>query len=205
MSPEKGVKKVTISHLFFLPTVSPVLKKPDRDVGFMSFHSIFSKSRELWLIFLDFNLMIRCRILTNHIAKTPAPPISETNLQNPTKPLAADLLLIDVSLVEMVRLWLSILVQLLHPARRNHIYCKQSAKEPLHAAALCEATKISKYARAYKEIDNIHFEPFVLESGGVFGERARHVCNRICNLITQSSGQSGSAIAYFWKSRPLLP
>ena len=35
-----------------------------------------------------------------HIATTPAPPISETNLQNPTKPLAADLLLIDVSLKE---------------------------------------------------------------------------------------------------------
>ena len=34
-----------------------------------------------------------------------------------------------------------------------------------------------------------------------FWERARHVFNRFCNLITQSSGQSGSAIAYFWKSR----
>ena len=31
----------------------------------MSFHSIFSKSRELWLIFLDSNLIIRCRILTD--------------------------------------------------------------------------------------------------------------------------------------------
>ena len=31
----------------------------------MSFHYIFSKSRELWLIFLDSNLMIRCRILTD--------------------------------------------------------------------------------------------------------------------------------------------
>ena len=53
-------------------------------------------------------------------------------------------------------------------------------------------------------MDNIHFEPSVLESGCVFGERARHVFNRICNLITQSSGQSGSAIAYFWKSRLLV-
>ena len=32
----------------------------------------------------------------HNIATTPAPPISETNLQNPTKPLAA--VLIDVSL-----------------------------------------------------------------------------------------------------------
>ena len=69
---------------------------------------------------------------------------------------------------------------------------------------LLHFTKISKYARAYKEMGNIHFEPFVLESGGVSGERARHVFNRICNLITQSSGQSGSAIAYFWKSRLLV-
>ena len=53
-------------------------------------------------------------------------------------------------------------------------------------------------------MDNINFEPFVLESGGVLVERARHVFNRICNLITQSSGQSGSAIAYFWKSRLLV-
>ena len=53
-------------------------------------------------------------------------------------------------------------------------------------------------------MDNIHFEPFVLESGGVFGERVRHVFNRICNLITQSSGQSRSAIAHFWKSRLLV-
>ena len=53
-------------------------------------------------------------------------------------------------------------------------------------------------------MDNIHFEPFVLESGDVLGERARHVFNRICNLITQSSGQSGSAIAYFWRSRLLV-
>ena len=35
-----------------------------------------------------------------HIATTPAPPVSETNLQNPTKPLAADLLLIFISLKE---------------------------------------------------------------------------------------------------------
>ena len=37
---------------------------------------------------------------------------------------------------------------------------------------LCEATKISKYVRTYKEMDNIHFEPFVLESGGVLGEKS---------------------------------
>ena len=30
------------------------------------------------------------------------------------------------------------------------------------------------------------------------------VFRKICNLITQTSGQSGSAIAYFWKSRLLV-
>ena len=51
---------------------------------------------------------------------------------------------------------------------------------------------------------DIHFEPFVLESGGVFGVRAQEVFRRICDLITQSTGQSGSAIAHFWRSRLLV-
>ncbi len=50
-------------------------------------------------------------------------------------------------------------------------------------------------------MDDIHLEPFVLESGGVFGVRAQEVFRRICNLITQSTRQSGSAIADFWRSR----
>ena len=53
-------------------------------------------------------------------------------------------------------------------------------------------------------LDNIHFEPFVLESGGVFGVRAQEVFRRICDLITQSTGQRGSAIAHFWRSRLLV-
>jgi uncharacterized membrane protein YgcG len=44
----------------------------------------------------------------------------------------------------------------------------------------------------------------VFESGGAFGEKAQDVFSKICNLITQTSGQSGSAIAYFWKSRLLV-
>ena len=49
-----------------------------------------------------------------------------------------------------------------------------------------------------------HFEPFVVESGGELGVRAQEIFKKICNLITQSTGQSGSSIAYFWKSRLLV-
>ena len=126
------------------------------------------------------------------------------NPQNPTKPLAADLMLIDVSLKELGRDGQSVAIDFSVVTPAAETYCEKSAKVPLHAAGLRETTKIAKYARAYKEMDNTHFEPFVIESGGVFGERAQHVFGRICNLITQSSGQSGSAIAYFWKSRLLV-
>jgi len=61
-----------------------------------------------------------------------------------------------------------------------------------------------KYAFAYKEKHNIHFIPVVFESGGAFGAKAQDVFGKICNLITQSSEQSRSAIAYFWKSRLLV-
>ena len=44
----------------------------------------------------------------------------------------------------------------------------------------------------------------MFESGGAFGVKAQDVFGKICNLITQSSGQSSSAIAYFWKSRLLV-
>ena len=56
----------------------------------------------------------------------------------------------------------------------------------------------------YKDMNDINFEPFVVESGGQLGERAQEIFKKICNLITQTSGQSGSSIAYFWKSRLLV-
>ena len=64
--------------------------------------------------------------------------------------------------------------------------------------------KVNKYSQSYKDMGDVHFEPFVLESGGVFGVRAQKVFQRICDLITQSTGQSGSAIAHFWRSRLLV-
>ena len=53
-------------------------------------------------------------------------------------------------------------------------------------------------------MDDTHFEPFVVESGGELGERAQEIFKKICNLITQTTGQSGSSIANFWKSRLLV-
>ncbi len=45
-------------------------------------------------------------------------------------------------------------------------------------------------------MDDIHFELFVLESRSIFGVQAQDVFWRICDLITQSTGQSESAIAH---------
>ena len=83
-------------------------------------------------------------------------------------------------------------------------YCEQAARVPLHVTRLREENKVSKYLQAYKAMDDIHFEPFVIESGGQFGEKAQQVFKKICNLVTQSTGQCGSNIAYFWKSKLLV-
>jgi hypothetical protein len=139
-----------------------------------------------------------------HIKTAPAPPISEVSQRNPTKQLAGDLMLVDVSLRQAERdgkcgvLDFSIIT----PAAES--YCAGAAKQPLHAAKIREDAKILKYLQAYKSLDDIHFEPFVVESGGQLGERAQEIFKKICNLITQTTGQSGSSIAYFWKSRLLV-
>ena len=71
-------------------------------------------------------------------------------------------------------------------------------------ARLHEENKVSKYLQSYKAMDDIHFEPFVIESGGPFGEKAQQVFKKICNQVTHSTGQCGSNIAYFWKSKLLV-
>ena len=83
-------------------------------------------------------------------------------------------------------------------------YCAEASKQPLYTAKLREEAKVLKYSQAYKEIDDTHFEPFVVESGGALGEKAKQIFKKICNLISQSTGQSRSSIAYFWKSRLLV-
>ena len=139
-----------------------------------------------------------------HIQTTPAPPISEASERNPTKQLAADIMLIDVSLRQPGRDGKSVAIDfsIVTPAAES--YCKEAAKTPLHAAGAREVMKVKKYSQSYKDMGDVHFEPFVLESGGVFGVRAQEVFRRICDLITQSTGQSGSAIAHFWRSRLLV-
>ena len=42
-------------------------------------------------------------------------------------------------------------------------YCAEAAKTPLYAANLREEAKLLKYFQAYKQLDDIHFEPL---SGG---------------------------------------
>ncbi len=58
-----------------------------------------------------------------------------------------------------------------------------------------EDAKLTKYYQSYKNMDDIHFEPFVAESEGELGERAQEIFKKICNLITQTTGQSESSIA----------
>jgi len=55
-----------------------------------------------------------------------------------------------------------------------------------------------------KDKHNIHFVSVVFKNGGGFEKKPWEVFNKICNLITQTSGQSRSAIVYFWKSRLLV-
>ena len=57
-------------------------------------------------------------------------------------------------------------------------YCAEAAKTPLYAANLREEAKILKYFQAYKQLDDTHFEPLVVESGGELGERARNYSRR---------------------------
>ena len=82
-------------------------------------------------------------------------------------------------------------------------YCDQAARVPLHTAKL-KTKKVRKYASAYKEQDNTHFEPFALESKGEFDKRATEVFKKLCNIITQQTRQSASNISYFWKTKLLV-
>ena len=139
-----------------------------------------------------------------HIKTAPAPPISEVSERNPTKQLAGDLMLVDVSLRKTERDGKCGVIDfsIITPAAES--YCAKAAQEPLYAAKIREDAKFLKYLQAYKDMDDINFEPFVVESGGQLGERAQEIFKKICNLITQTTGQSGSSIAYFWKSRLLV-
>ena len=45
-------------------------------------------------------------------------------------------------------------------------YCAEAAKTLFYAATLREEAKTLKYFQAYKQLDDIQFEPFVVESRG---------------------------------------
>ena len=107
-------------------------------------------------------------------------------------------MLIDVSLKQPGRDGKSVAIDfsIVTPAAES--YCKEAARKPLHAAGFREVLKVNKYSAAYKEMDDIHFEPFVLESGGVFGEREHKKC------FEESATESPNpAKAHFWRSKLL--
>ena len=67
-----------------------------------------------------------------------------------------------------------------------------------------EDANLNKQFHAYKEIYDIHFETFVVENRDQLGEKTQVIFKKTSYLITQATGQSGSSIAYFWKSRLLV-
>jgi hypothetical protein len=113
------------------------------------------------------------------IQTIPAPPISEALERNPTKQLAADIMLIDVSLRQPSRDGKSVVIDFIIVTPAAESYCKETAKQTLHAAGLRESIKVNKYSQSYKNMGDVQSEPFVLESGGVFGVRVQEVFRRI--------------------------
>ena len=139
--------------------------------------------------------LLRAYDITDFIKTAAAPSISEVSPRNPTKQLAGALMLVDVSLCQAERDGKCGVIDfsIITPAAAS--YCAAAAKQPLHAAKIRDEAKILKYFQAYKNMDDIHFEPYVVESGGQLGVRAQEVFKKICNLITQTTGQSRSSIA----------
>jgi hypothetical protein len=77
-----------------------------------------------------------------HIQTTPAPPISDVSERNPTKQLAADLMLIDVSLREQNRDGGNVALDFSMVTSAAITYCGKSATIPLHAAEHREKAKL---------------------------------------------------------------
>ena len=86
-----------------------------------------------------------------------APPISELSARNPTKKLAGDFMLVDVSLQPERDGKCGVIdFSIVTPAAES--YCAEAAKTPLYAANLREEAKLLKYFQAYKQLDDIHFQ-----------------------------------------------
>ena len=87
------------------------------------------------------------------------------------------IMLIDVSLRQPGRDGKSVAIDfsIVTPAAES--YCKEAAKTPLHAAGAREVMKVNKYSQSYKDMGDVHFDPFVvLESGGIFGSEHHKKC-----------------------------
>ena len=84
-------------------------------------------------------------------------PISEVSARNPTKQLAGNLMLVDVSLRQPGRGGKCGVIDfsIVTPAAES--YCFEAAKTPLYAANLREEAKLLKYFQVYKLLDDIHF------------------------------------------------
>ena len=114
-------------------------------------------------------------------------------------------MLIDVSLREPGRDGKSVAIDfsIVTPAAES--YCKEAANTPLHAAGLREVLKVNKYSQSYKERHGRRpLRTFRVGEWRRLWRESPRSFHRICDLIAQSTGQSGSAIAHFWRSRLLV-
>ncbi len=77
-----------------------------------------------------------------HIQTTPAPPISDVSERNPTKQLAADLMLIDVSLQGPNKDGGDVALDFSMVTSAAMTYCCKAATIPLYAVELREKAKL---------------------------------------------------------------
>ena len=79
-----------------------------------------------------------------HISTTAASPISEVSPKNPTKQLAGDLMLVDVSLRQPGRDGKCGVIDFSIITPAAELYCAEAAKKLLYASKLREDAKVTK-------------------------------------------------------------
>ena len=113
---------------------------------------------------------------------TTSAQISKVSPRNPTKQLASDFLLVDVSLQDKVKDgdFCVIDFSIVTPATES--YCEEELTTPLYTAKLKkEREKFNKYASEYR-ITTTHFEPSVIECGGFNGKFTINVFSKSATL-----------------------
>ena len=84
-------------------------------------------------------------------------------------------------------------------------YCDQAARVPLHTAKLKETEKVRKTPVPTKNKTTPTLSPLYWKAEEYSeSERATEVFKKLCNIITQQTGQSASNISYFWKAKLLV-